>query len=452
MRVIICGAGDVGLSIAQYLSTSNDVILIDNSETVLKTASEQLDIKTVLGHAADPRTLEEAGADKADVIIAVTGLDETNIVTSQLASSIFNIKLKVARIRTTYKSHKLWEQYQKSYFPIDIIISPESEVVKDILENIHLPFASQVRSVADHKGYIIGLNINQVSPFLDLSLSQVEKLVAPYEVAIVRIKRDLETFIPQKGDVLKANDFVQFLIPHDTLQNFGLILNQDQKPIQRFMILGGSPIGVTLATKIKELYPEAMCTLIEYKQKAIEKLISYQETMSLFQGDALDHNILEEAGVHLADMVIAVTRDDKINILGSLLAKRYGAKYSTALVHRKSYLSLMDSLGIDRAINISAITIFLILKHLRKGDVSALHLLGQGFPEELIEVNVTDNSYILGRSITEISNPKELWIPAIVREGTFLLPKEDFIFQVRDKALIATSQQHMKKVHRYFKS
>ena len=447
-NIIICGGGKIGLGILQYLKDFYNVSLIDNDREVIQKASEAFDIKTTLGHAADPKILEKAGASKADLIIAVTGSDEVNILVVQLAASFFKIGCKVARIRSMH-GEKEWESYCSAYLPVDLLISPEQYAVEEVLNYLKVPEAVALFPIADGLAYVVSLTVRVHSPFVDVSLVQFEKLRGSLNVCVMRIERFGKSFVPGTSDCFAEGDIVSFLVDHKHFEAFMKSADAEAQPLQRCLILGASVMSFYLLRAIKKEHPHALCSLIAYKNNELETIVMHEE-FDFFQGDALDSSVLEEAGVNVVDAVMATTNDDKINILGSLLAKRYGAKRTIGVTRKESYLSLMTSLGIDKAINVVGLTVRLILGHLRKSYVRSLYYLGQTFPQELLEIDIDGHSYALGMTVEKVNHPREMVVCGVIRAGDLLVNTDKVVLQNGDRVLVLSNQQYESRVKKYF--
>jgi trk system potassium uptake protein TrkA len=450
MNVIICGGGHVGTSIAQYLEGEYEVTLIDTSQAVLSEVSGKMDVQTVLGNAADPDTLERAGARSAGILIAVTGLDEVNVVTCQMAHSIFDVRLRIARLRNPHYTQATWAgDFRDSYMPIDVVISPEEEVAAAITRHLQVPFAFEVLSLADDKLQVLGLKVPPKSPLFFTPIRHFDKLFPDLKIVVLRILRGKEILVPTDRDELLPGDSIYVLLLKAESYRFIEAIGYQEEQSHRLLILGGGRIGLRLAEEIERVYPLISCTLIEYEKFQTRYLVSQLNNTLVLQGDALDTQILQEAGIDSVDTVVAVTNDDKVNILGALLAKRSGARRAVTLVNRRSYVSLISSLGIDKILSPSTLTISLILQRVRKGHVQMVHSLGERVGE-ILEIDVQATAYAVGLSIGEMNIRKELWIVAVMRAGQILFPPQEFVIQAQDHAIVTISRDGYRRLRRFF--
>lgn len=450
MKIIICGGGHVGLSIAQYLEGEYEITLIDSSSQVLSEAAEKVDLQTVLGNAADPETLERAGAANASILVAVTGIDEINIVTCQMAHTIFNVNLKIARLRNIHYAESSWSTtYREAYLPIDVMISPEEEVAAAITRHLQVPFAFEVLSLASDKLHILGVKIPPKSPLFFTPIHHFDTLFPELQLSVLRVLRDKEILIFDEKDELLPGDEVYFLFPQTHINRFVEALGLKEEQNHRLLILGGGRVGLRLAEEIERTYPLISCTLIEYQKNQTRHLVSQLTNTLVLQGDALDNQILQEAGVESVDTVVAVTNDDKVNILGSLLAKRNGARRAVTLVNRRDYMSLMVSLGIDKILSPSTLTISLILQRVRKGYIQVVHSLGERIGE-VMEIDLHPTAYAVGLSLEEINPRKDLWVSAIVRHDQIILFKPELVLQAHDLVILTITRNGYKRLRRFF--
>ncbi len=450
MRIIICGGGHVGLGIAQYLEGEYEITLIDTSPAVLAEASEKVDLQTILGNSADPETLKRANAGTAGILISVTGTDEINIVTCQMAHAIFNVPLKIARLRNPHYTQSVWsETYRTAYLPIDAMISPEEEVAAAIIRHLQFPFASEVFDLADQKLQIIGIKVPFKSPLLFTPIQHFDTLFPDLKLAVLRIIRNKTILLPEEKDEFLPEDEVYFLVPTTSTPHLIEALGYKEEQNYRLLIFGGGRVGLRLAEEVESRYPSVSCTLIEYQKKQTRHLVNHLSNTLVLQGDALDDHILKEAGIESVNTVVAVTNDDKVNILGSLLAKRSGARRAVTLVNRKTYISLMFSLGIDKILSPSTLTISLILQRVRKGYVQMVHSLGERMGE-IMEIDVDPTSYAVGLPLSEINSRKEMWISVVIRRNQILFPDPKFVLEVQDRVVLTITRNGHKRLRRFF--
>lgn len=451
MKVIICGAGQVGFSIARYLSThDNDVTIIDQSEELINNISATLDVRGIVGFASHPDLLDRAGLSEADMIIAVTFADEVNMVACQIAHSLFKVPLKIARVRSKSYLNPEWSAlYKPDHMPIDLIISPELEVARAIGRGLDFPGTFEVIPFADKTIQLIGIRCTAKAPILNTPLHYIETLFPELDLRVLFIVRGEGGFIPKSSDQLQEGDEVYLLIPQEKLIHAIEAFGFGQQQSQRVLILGGGNVGFCLAEEVEVRHPEISLMLIELEKERATFVANQLSRTVVLQGDALDREILREANAKISDKVIAVTSDDKVNILASLLAKRMGAEQAMALVNSYSYSSLVMSLGIDSVISPKALTVSIILQYVRRGRIRTVHSLRDNLGE-VIEAEAVGTSSILGMTVEEINIPHSLMVGAIIREEKTLMPRKDTVIKLHDRVIVMVTGNAVKKFEKLF--
>lgn len=448
-KVIICGAGQVGYNVARYLSHYDvNVTCIDKERDLITRLSEKLDIQGICGSASHPEVLERAGVRDADVFLAVTQVDEVNMVACEIAHALFNVGTKIARIRNKAYFNPRWQRiFDPGNLSVDVIISPELEVAKSISQSLEVPGAFAIYTLCDGRIRIVGVKCNLETPVINTPITHIASLFPHVEMVVLGIIRGDQHIIPTEEEILRNGDEVYFccetFVVDKAMQAF--VSNIDQSC--RVMILGGGNIGVSLAQEIETHYPKASLRIIERDKRQAEEITNELQNTVVLRGDALDSEILKEAGVGSTDMVVAVTDDDQVNTLAALLAKRHGAKYVQALINNRSYGSFVTSLGIDALINPRAITVSRILEHIRKGRVLRVHSIREGFGE-VIEIEVHENSNLVGSKVEDISAPTEILISVILRDEKIIFPTPDIIIQNNDRLVMMVASHMIPKVEK----
>jgi trk system potassium uptake protein TrkA len=450
MKVVICGAGQVGYHIASYLaSEQNDVTVIDQSPELIARVNETLDVQAFVGNASQPDVLESAGAADADMIIAVTFADEVNMVACQVAHSLFNVPTKIARIRQQSFLEPVWaDLFSRDHMPIDVIISPEIEVAQAISRRLAVPGAFDMIPLAEDKVRVIGVRCTEDCPIVHTPLRQLTELFPDLHIVVVGIVHDENAFIPRSTDQMLPGDEVYFVADTDHVPRALAAFGYEEQEAHRMVIIGGGNIGHNLA-KLIESTPDMTARIVERDQVRARKIASMLPDTMVTWGDGLDAEILEEINIRSADTVVAVTDDDETNILGSLLAKRYGVERTIALANKTTYSSLVTTLGIDVLVNPRAITVSTILQHIRRGRIRAVHSLRDGFGE-IIEAEALETSPLVGSQIREGKLPSGVIIGAIVRDGQVVIPRGDTDVRARDRVILLATAGSVKKVEKLF--
>jgi trk system potassium uptake protein TrkA len=451
MKVIVCGAGQVGTSIVRHLvSENNDVTVIDSSPDLIRKISDSMDVKAMQGFASHPDTLEAAGAEDAEMIVAVTYSDEVNMVACQVAHSLFEVPTKIARVRHQSYLNPIWaDLFSRDHMPIDVIISPEIEVGRAISRRLHVPGAFDTIPLADGLVQLLGVRCDEDCPLLHTPLRQLTELFPDLHLTIVGIIRGDKRFVPSSKDHMLPGDEVYFVCDTAQVTRVMAAFGHEEPEARRIIILGGGNIGRFLAEEIESQRPGVSARMIEFdKERAHLAAQSLTRTVVL-QGDALDPEILEEANVANAEAVIAVTNDDEVNILASLLAKRFGAKKAMTLINNVTYSSLITTLGIDVVVSPRAITVSTILQHIRRGKIRAAHAVHEDFGE-VMEGEAMETSSLVGVPLREAELPNGVLIGAIIRDGAVITPTGDSVINVHDRVVLFAETEAVKKVERMF--
>ncbi len=451
MKVIVCGAGQVGSNIARYLAGENaDVTVIDRSPELIRKISDSLDVQGLVGFASHPDVLQQAGAEDADMLVAVTYSDEVNMVACQICHSVFEVPTKIARVRNQSYLDPAWSDlFSRDNMPIDHIISPEIEVARAISRRLQIPGAFDVIPLADGKVSLIGVHCTEDTPILNAPLRQLTGMFPDLHILIVGIQRDGRGIVPQGDERLYAGDDVYFVAETAHLARAMAAFGHEERQARRVIIVGGGNIGQNLAKRVEERNPHVALKVIEMDKTRAQQVAENLDRAVVIHGSALDTEILEEANVGAAEALVAVSNDDEVNILGSLLAKRYGCERAVTLVNKSSYGGMVGSLGIDTVVSPRAITISSILQYVRRGRIRAVHSVSEGFGE-LIEAEALETSAVVGVPIRDARLPDGVLIGAIVRGQRVILPRGDTTIRAGDRVIIFAASTAVKKVERLF--
>lgn len=451
MKVIVCGAGQVGFNIARHLAMeNNDVTVIDQSPELVRRVSDTLDAQGVVGHASHPEVLEQAGIKDCDMIIAVTYADEVNMVACQVAHSLFDVPTKIARIRQQSYLQPIWGNlFSRENLPIDVIISPEIEVARAIIRRLKVPGAFEMIPLVNDKVKLVGVRCTEACPIVHTPLRQLTQLFPELSIVIVGIMRDSKPIVPTSDDQMLPGDDVYFVVDSDQLPRAMAAFGHEESEARRLLILGGGNIGLFLAQEIERDYSWVRAKIVESKVERAEYVASMLSRTVVLQGNVLDNEILEEAGVATADTVVAVTNDDETNILASLLAKRQGSQRAISLVNNAAYQSLITTLGIDVVVVPHNITVSTILQHVRRGRIHSVHTLREGFGE-LIEAEALETSPMVGPPLKDVKLPAGVLLGAIVRGGKMIVPRSTTVVQAKDRIVLFAAKEAIRKVEQMF--
>jgi trk system potassium uptake protein TrkA len=423
MKVIICGSGQVGWQIARHLSgEQNDVTVVDKNPDLVRRATDTLDVQGVTGFASYPDVLDKAGARDADLIIAATHSDEVNMVTCQVAHSVFEVPKKIARLRSqSYLTAIYSDLYRRDHMPIDVVISPEQEVAEAALRRLAKPAAFDTESFFDGMAELIGLVLDEDCPVVNTPLRQLSDLFSTLRAVVVGVRREGRLFAPESGDQLFVGDEIYVFTHKDDVDRAMEIFGKTSERQDRVVIVGGGNVGLGVAKSLEERATRVRAKVIERNRACAERAAEALERTIVLNGDGLDMDLLAEANVSRADAVLAVTDDDKTNVLACVRAKSAGAKLAVCLINDQTLAPLMAPLDIDAYINPRTTTVSSILRHIRHGRVRDVYSIGDA-EAEIIEAQVLSTSQIAGKEIREIDFPEGVLVGAIKKGDDVVRP------------------------------
>lgn len=452
MKIIILGAGQVGSSVAiSLVNEANDITVVDLKPELLQDLQDKYDLRTVVGHGAYPDTLREAGAEDADLILAVTSNDETNMVACQIAYSLFHTPTKIARIRAAeYLSHP--EIFVQEANPIDVIISPEQIVTDYIQRLIEYPSALQVLDFANGLVQLVGVKAYYGGPLVGHELCELRDHLPKVDTRVAAIYRGDRPIIPEGDTVIEADDEVFFIAARKNIRAVMRELRRLDKPVKRVILAGGGNIGFRLAKALE--HSIASTKLIDHNPARAKAVAEKLDNTVVLLGDAADEELLQRESIDVTDVFCALTNDDEANILSAMLAKRLGARRVMSLINRAAYVDLVHSAGnIDIAISPQQTTIGSLLAHVRRGDVVAVHSLRRGAAEaiEAIAHGDAHSSKVVGHSIQDIDLPEGTTIGAIVRKKSVIIAHHDTVIEADDHIILfVIDKRHIPAVEKLF--
>ncbi|MEZ5781346.1 MAG: Trk system potassium transporter TrkA [Rhizobiaceae bacterium] len=452
MRVIICGAGQVGYGIAERLSSElNDVSVIDTSTELIQAVRDSLDVRGFVGHGSHPEVLEAAGAQQADMIIAVTLYDEVNIVACEIAHALFNVPTKIARIRSqAYLQPQYLDLFSREHMPIDVIISPEQEVGEMVLRRIELPGAMDVVRFAEGRIVALAIECLEDCPVLNTPLKQLTDLFPNLHSTVVGIVRRDKLFIPHSGDQMMVGDIAYVLTQKDQVRRVLSLFGHEEPEAKRIVIAGGGNIGLHVARTIERRQSRTRIKIIEHDRERAVRIADQLRRTVVLNGSALDNKLLHEADIHDADLMVALTNNDQVNILSGAMAKGLGCKANLVLLNNPAYHDLSKTLGIDAYVNPRSVTISRVLQHVRRGRIRAVHSVEQG-AAEIIEAEALETSPLVGPALRELELPSGMRIGAILRDNEVLTPSGSVRIKPKDRVVIFVTREAVKQVEQLFR-
>lgn len=451
MKVIVCGAGLVGANIARHLAAeSNNVTVIDRAPELVRKLSDTTDVQGVVGHAAHPGVLERAGAEDADLLIAVTFSDEVNMVSCQVAHSLFNVPTKIARVRDQNYLEPLWaDLFSRDHMPIDHIISPEIEVARAITHRMQTPGAINMIPLADGRVRVIGVRADEDCPLLDTPLRQLTTLFPDLHILIVGILREGTTIVPSGDDQILEGDEVYFVVETVHVTRAMAAFGHEEPEARRVVIVGGGNIGLFFAREIEAHHPGVSAKVIEADEERAKAIAPVLDRTTVILGSALDLEILEEVNVGAIETIVTVTNDDRVNSIAALLAKRAGTQRAIALINDMTLEPLITNLGVDVVVSPRATTVSTILQHVRRGRIRSVHALREGVGE-VVEAEALETSTVVGKPIKEIDLDRGIVIGAIVRGEEVIIPRGDTVMETGDLVVLFADAKAVKKVEKLF--
>jgi len=453
MNIIICGAGRVGFSISKQLSAQgHSITVVDQSSEFIQKINDTLDVKGVVGRATYPSVLEKAGAEDADMIIAVTQNDETNMVICQVAYSIFKINKKIARLRgQEFLGGKWGKLYGESNLPIDVIISPELEVAKSLQRKLDAPGALDSVPFVGGKVKVLEIKIEKNCPLVNTELSDLTTRYPDLRANILGVIRGEKFVILKKKDKMIINDKAFVVVNASQINKTLTAFGHEEKKAKKIIIVGGGNIGFNLAKNLESNSDNVRVKIIEKNKDRAEYIANELNNTIVINGDGLEEDVLKEANIEEAETILSLTNDDEDNIMVSVLAEKNSPnKRTIALVNKQNYSLLQSSLKIDDLVDPRLATISTILKHVHKGTIETVYTLLDG-EYEFIEAEVLETSELISKSIKDSNLPKEIRIGAIVRKKDVIIPKSDFVFEKKDLVVFLTKREHLEKVESLFR-
>ena len=451
MKIIILGAGQVGISTAEILAKEdNDITLVDNVASQVEGLQDRLDIRTIVGSASHPSVLEQAGGPDADLILAVTDQDEVNMAACQVAYTLFRTPKKIARIRSVeYLTHR--EIFSDESIPIDVIISPEQLITQHVLHLIEYPGALQVVDFAGGKIKLVGLKAYHGGPLVGRELRTIREDLPTVEARVAAIYRHDRPIIPEGDTIIEPNDevFIVAAAPHIpiVMSEFCAV----EAPGQNIMLVGAGKIGLQLARTLEQ--NNYQVKLVEHGAERARQVAEQLDATIVLRGDAADEDLMLQENIDAMDVFCSLTNDDEANILSAMLAKRLGAHRAMALINRSAYVDLIESSVLDVAISPSLITVGSLLTHVRRGDTIAVHSLRRGAAEaiETIAHGDATSSSVVGRRIEEISLPSGTRVGALLRNQEVIIPHHDTVIEAEDHVILfVIDKKHIRDVERLF--
>jgi trk system potassium uptake protein TrkA len=451
MKIVILGAGQVGSTVASALvHEDNDITIIDKNERRLKELQDQMDIRSVLGHASHPKVMERAGIEDADLMIALTSSDEVNMIACQIAYTLYNVPTRVARVRAAAYTDQT-KLFHREHSPVDVLISPELLLTQYISRLIQYPGSLQVMGFADGKAQLVATEAEAGGQLVGQKLyTLAQHMPGKSDARLAAIYRDGKLILPKGDTIIEESDIVFFLAATRNIPTVMRELRPIDSPIRRVVLAGGGNIGKNLALQLERDHHVKIIERDPVRAEAISEELT--KTIVLV-GDCTDANLLREETVERSDVFCVLTDNDESNILSALQAKRMGAKKVIAIINRTSYVDLMESATIDITVSPQQITIGSLLAHIRRGSIVRVHSLRSGDAEAIEAIALGDrrSSKVVGRSLEELDLPEGTTIVGIVRDVDVIIAHHDTVIEEHDHVLLfVPDKKQIRAVERLF--
>ncbi len=452
MKIIICGAGQVGSQIARHLSReNNDVTIVDQDGGLVRRVTDAFDVNGVVGFASHPDVLERAGAEDADMIIAATFADEVNMVACQVAHSVFSVPQKIARIRAqSYLTPKWADLFRRDHMPIDVIISPELEVAKVAMRRLANPEAFDIENFLDGKVRLVGTHLNEDCPVINTPLRQLSELFSTLKAIVVAYRRDGALHVASPQDQLLAGDDIYFIAAAEDATRTLSLFGRESRRTGRVVIVGAGNVGLQVARMLEASPERPRVKMIERGRAKAEAAAELLERTIVLLGDGLDPVLLEEANIRDADAILSLTEDDKTNLLAAARGKRAGCRVAIALSNDPSYAELSESLGVDALLVPRSTTVSSILRHVRRGRVRAVYAVGDA-EGEVIEAQVLATSPIAGKALRAAGFPENALVGAVLGREGLKMPTGDLVIQEGDRVVVFARRDVVREVEQLFR-
>ena len=452
MKIIICGAGLSGRAIAEKLSQiGNEVTIIDSSKNLIEKLGSELDIRGIVGHGAHPDILGEAGASDAEMLIAVTPSDEINMMACQVAHSLFEVPKRIARVRDkSYLNPSYQDLFISSNLPVNIIISPEKEVANSVFRRFELPGAFENVPFGDNKLRFLGVKVNADCPIKNTDIGSLTDLFPDLNTVIVGLNRDGIIITPKTNEKLIENDLAYLICPSDYAARTLSIFGNQIEIARRIVLVGGGSIGKEVGKLIENNTENISLRIIDLDKKNAEDLSDKFDKSFVILGSGMDKDILNEAEISSADILISLTNSDETNFISAAFAKSDGCQRVIALLNNKDFQGLIRSVDIGDFIDPKAITVSSILRHVRRGRIRNIYTLSDG-SAEVIEGEVSSSSELVGPTIEELHLSDGLRIGGILRNNEIIMPRGDTKIKEGDYVVIFAIPSKIHEVEQLFR-
>jgi trk system potassium uptake protein TrkA len=446
MKIIVCGAGQVGKSVVSYLvKGNNDITVIDDDNYRLDELSKEFDILPIQGKPSHPDILERAGAKECDMILALTEVDEVNMVICQLAYTLFSIPKKIASVNSETFMDPLWGMlYNDNHLPIDLLISPDIDIADNILHLLQYPGCAGILPILGHNAYILTLDIDEHCPMLGVELQQFDRY-DDLDIGLINIVRQNQSLLPLPEQTLQVGDQINILVKKDDVYSTISAFGKEKPANERLVIFGGNEISAYIGNRLEHDDSIVSCRLIEENLSKARQLARELNHIVVIHGEMMSDVILKEADITHADAAIALTDNDKDNLLASLLASKNGVETTISVINTPSYNNLMFNITDNILVDRSAITISRLLKEIRKAKLQEAWSIARGMGE-IWEIRLGEDNFCAHKQIEEIKLSPLCRVFALQRGDKIIYPTPKTVLETGDFLLIYVDSSTIKQV------
>lgn len=446
MKILIVGAGAVGLNLARQLSNeAHDISIVEQDMALVRKISDKLDALIVTGNATSKSTLEAAGIQDVDMVLAVTDSDETNIIVCLLAHT-YGVKTKIARVRN--EEFAAIKSLQKDdLFHVDYMVSPEQITVDSIIKIIETPGAIYVADFAVGDILLRGFHVPADAPIVGKKIRQIKEIESMDSFLIVAVQRKDEMIIPIGDTEIQPDDNIFVLVARAGLPFFLPMVNRRADEAEKIVIYGATRTGLKLAKRLEQSPISA--TIIEPDEEKANAAATELSEATILHGEATDVGLLREASIEDVDFFIALSEDEQANVLAALIAKKNGAKKTIVLTNEPDFVPVLSSIDIDAVINPRLITASSILQHIRRGRILSIAKLCRS-EAEVIELVAEEGSKIVGKQLAKVHFPEGAILGAIVRNGSMLIPNGESVVNPGESVVVFTLPKALEKLQSLF--
>ena len=447
MKAIVVGAGEVGFDVARLLAMEqHDVAVVDIDEDALDLVKNRLDVMTIHGSGTASEVLQDCGVRRADILIAVTTIDEVNLVSCMMANRL-GVKTTVARVRSNVISESQ-SIIKARDFGIDILIHPEETTAQEVTRLIFRANATDVLTFADGRLHLVGMRLDATSPIIGKPLQELAEAISNIPFRVVGINRGIRTILPRGDANLQKNDQVFVLARPKHIPHISKMLGKSEQRIQNVMILGGTRVGTLIAQQLGQRKFKSI-KLVESSRERAEQVANELDNVLVIHGDSADIDLLVAEGLGEMDAFVAVTDDEESNLVSSLIAKHLGVKKTVGLLSKAAYVPISQAIGLDAAVSKKLAISREILHFLRGKHVLSVATV-HGLDAEILEIEARKRALITKKPLADLDLPNDMIIGAVMRGKEVQVATGHTQIEPGDRAIVFVRSRSIPKAERVF--